>query len=253
MASTPESHPPDGASHDTGPAHPPLLRSPDVADVFVVMPAFNEARGIADVVRHVLERFPRVVVVDDGSRDDTVQQARAAGAQVVRHPVNLGQGAALQTGMRWALESGARWIVTFDSDGQHDADDALRMVSFARERALDVVFGSRFLGSTEGMPASRRLLLRVALVFQRLSTGMKLTDVHNGLRVLSREAASRIELRQNRMAHASEFVSQVAALGLRFDEAPVTIRYSEYSLAKGQSSLGAIHILFDLLLARLGR
>ena len=251
MVSTPESHPSDGGSHDTGPAREPLPLSPDTADAFVVMPAFNEARGIADVVRHVLERFPRVVVVDDGSRDATADEARAAGAQVVRHPVNLGQGAALQTGMRWALASGARWIVTFDSDGQHDADDAVRMVALARD--LDVVFGSRFLGSTEGMPASRRLLLRAALVFQRLSTGMRLSDVHNGLRVLSREAASRIELRQNRMAHASEFVSQVAALGLRFDEAPVTIRYSEYSLAKGQSSLGAIHILFDLLLARLGR
>jgi glycosyltransferase involved in cell wall biosynthesis len=219
----------------------------------VVVPAYNEARGIGEVVARVRDRFARVVVVDDGSSDDTAQIARAAGAEVIRHPVNLGQGAALQTGIRWALQTGARWIVTFDADGQHDPDDALRLLRQARERGLDVCFGSRFLGSTEGMPKSRRLLLRLALLFQRVTTGMKLSDVHNGLRALSRDAAGRIDLRQNRMAHASELVAQVAALGLKFGEAPVTIRYSEYSLAKGQSSLGAVQILFDLLLARLGR
>lgn len=219
----------------------------------VVIPAYNEGREIAEVVSRVRERFARVVVVDDGSSDDTAALARAAGAEVVRHPVNLGQGAALQTGIRWALERGAQWVVTFDADGQHDPEDALRMLRTARERGLDVCLGSRFLGSAVGMTASRRLLLRLALLFQRMTTGMRLTDVHNGLRVLSRNAASRIDLRQNRMAHASEFVTQIAALGLKYDEAPVTIRYSDYSMAKGQSSLGAVQILFDLLLARLGR
>ena len=235
------------------PADDPLAPSNAGADIFVVIPAFNEARRIGEVVQQVRERFAQIVVVDDGSRDLTAQVARAAGAEVVRHAVNLGQGAALQTGIRWALASGAQWIITFDADGQHDPDDALRMVRMASDQSLDVCFGSRFLGATQGMPRSRRALLRMALVFQRMTTGMRLTDVHNGLRVLSRTAADLIELRQNRMAHASELVAQVAALGLRYGEAPVTIHYSEYSLAKGQRSIGAINILFDLFLARLGR
>ena len=224
------------------------------ANVAFVIPAYNEGRKIAEVVRAVHQHMPaRVIVVDDGSKDDTGLQAGRAGAEVVTHAVNLGQGAALQTGLRHAVQTGARWIVTFDADGQHDPADAARMVALCEQRSLDICMGSRFLGSAPGMTRSRRLLLRAALAFQRLTTGMKLTDVHNGLRVLSAEAASRIELRQNRMAHASEFVSQISELGLRWEEVPVTIRYTEYSRAKGQSALGALNILFDLLLERLGR
>ena len=220
----------------------------------VVMPAFNEARGIADVVRHTLTRFPHLVVVDDGSRDDTAERARQAGAFVIQHPVNLGQGAALQTGFEWALECGVDWVVTLDSDGQHDPDDGLRLLAQARQQGLDACLGSRFMGATEGMPASRRLLLRTALQFQHLTSGLRLTDVHNGLRVLSARALQRLRLQQDRMAHASEIISQLAqASDLRVGEGPVTIRYTEYSLAKGQSALGALNILVDLLMARLGR
>lgn len=227
---------------------------PTSTPVAFVIPAYNEGREIGEVVRMVLRQMPaRVIVVDDGSKDDTGLQAGRAGAEVVTHAVNLGQGAALQTGLRHAVQTGARWIVTFDADGQHDAADAARMVAHCEQHGLDICMGSRFLGSAPGMPRSRRLLLRTALAFQRLTTGMKLTDVHNGLRVLSAQAASRIDLRQNRMAHASEFVSQISELGLRWAEEPVTIRYTEYSRAKGQSALGALNILFDLLLERLGR
>jgi glycosyltransferase involved in cell wall biosynthesis len=218
-----------------------------------VMPAFNEGRGIAEVLQSTLSRFAAVVVIDDGSADDTAAVAQAAGAFVIRHPVNLGQGAALQTGFSWALEQGADWVVTLDSDGQHDPDDAIALLQLAQRQGWDAALGSRFMGRAENMPASRRVLLKAALRFQNLTSGLKLTDVHNGLRVLSRTALQRIHLQQDRMAHASEIIAQLATSGLKVGEGPVTIRYTEYSMAKGQSALGALNILVDLLMARLGR
>jgi len=243
---------PDDARSSEGPGA--TLRDPPGEDaVAVVIPAFDEAARVGAVVTACRERFPIVIVVDDGSADGTAAVARAAGAQVVRHPINLGQGAALQTGLQRALECGASWIVTLDADGQHDPADAQRLVALARERGWEVCLGSRFLGGAVGMPGSRRLLLKLALSFQQLTTGLALTDAHNGLRVLSRRSALRIELTQNRMAHASEFVARLATLGLPFGEAPVTIRYTKDTLAKGQHPVAVLHILFDLLLARLGR
>lgn len=217
------------------------------------MPAFNEGVGVARVVTHVRERFPLLVLIDDGSSDDTAEQARKAGALVIRHPVNLGQGAALQTGFTWALEHGLDWVVTLDSDGQHDPQDAQGLLELALKHGWDAGLGSRFMGSTLGMPYSRRLLLRAALRFQNATTGLQLTDVHNGLRVLSRKALQHLHLQQDRMAHASEIVSQLSNPALKVGEGPVTIRYTEYSLAKGQSALGALNILADLFLARIGR
>lgn len=224
-----------------------------VASAIVVMPAFNEEASVAESVKQALRAFNHVVVIDDGSSDSTAREALAAGAFVVRHPVNLGQGAALQTGFNWARERGASWVVTLDSDGQHDPQDALRLLSLAIDQKADVALGSRFLGRTHGMPRSRRLLLRCALAFQNLTASIRLTDVHNGLRVLSARALEELCITQDRMAHASEIISQLGASDLKIVEGPVTIRYTNYSLSKGQSSMGAVHILLDLLMARLGR
>src|SRR5262249_10718749 len=156
---------------------------------------------------------------DDGSADDTAERASAASI-VLRHPVNLGQGAALQTGIDCALQQGADVIVTFDADGQHRAADIERLVAALAEARADFALGSRFLGHTVALPAARRLLLRAATVFTQLSTGLRLTDTHNGLRAMTRRGAGAIRLRQNRMAHASEILAQIAASGLRHVEVP---------------------------------
>jgi glycosyltransferase involved in cell wall biosynthesis len=217
------------------------------------MPAYNEGKSVALAVEAALECFSNVVVIDDGSSDDTAQRADEAGALVIRHPVNLGQGAALQTGFQWATQTDAEWVVTLDSDGQHDPYDAVRLLRAAIAAGADAALGSRFMGSTVGMPTSRRWLLRSALAFQNLTAGIRLSDVHNGLRVLSRRMLREVHITQDRMAHASEIVTQLGASGLKVIEGPVTIRYTEYSLAKGQSSAGALYILLDLMIARLGR
>lgn len=188
--------------------------------LLVIIAAFNEERVIADVVVSLRERSYDVVVVDDGSADATAERARAAGARVIRHPVNLGQGAALQTGIEYGRRYAYPLMATFDADGQHDPDDLLRMLEAMGAASADFVLGSRFLGATIGMWWPRRLLLRAAVAFSRITTGMALSDAQNGLRLFTANAARRIELQQNRMAHASEFLHQIAASGLKYVECP---------------------------------
>jgi glycosyltransferase involved in cell wall biosynthesis len=220
--------------------------------VWIVVPAYNEATVIHDVVRSLGTRH-RVVVVDDGSRDRTADVAHAAGATVLRHAINLGQGAALQTGISHALARGADRIVTFDGDGQHDVADIDRLVDALDTSGADVAIGNRFAGRTIGMPAARRLLLTAARLFTRLTAGSTLQDPHNGLRCFSADAATRIAIRQNRMAHASELVEQFHRLGLRVVEVPATVTYTPYSLAKGQRAGNAVRIVAELLAGRLYR
>jgi polyprenyl-phospho-N-acetylgalactosaminyl synthase len=215
-------------------------------EVYVIIPAYEEGRMISRVVSEVKRAGYVVVVIDDGSSDATAAHARAAGATVIRHPFNLGQGAALQTGIEYGLAQGAECIVTFDGDGQHRVSDISRLTdALARERA-DFALGSRFLGQAPDLPPLRRLVLQAATAFTRLTTGLQLTDTHNGLRAMSRKGAAVIKLRQNRMAHASECLSQIGDSGLRYVEQPVTIEYTPYSLAKGQNIGDAVFILLDL-------
>jgi glycosyltransferase involved in cell wall biosynthesis len=221
--------------------------------VWVVIAAYNEAGVIARVVADVRGRGYPVVVVDDGSSDATSKVGRQTGAVVVRHPVNLGQGAALQTGIEFALAEGADFIVTFDADGQHRADDIAALLKALTDNGADFALGSRFLGASIDLPPARRLLLKAATLFTRLTTGLQVTDTHNGLRAMTRRGASRIALRQNRMAHASELLEQIARSGLRYVEVPVTIEYSAYSLAKGQKLSDSLAILVDLSAQRLHR
>lgn len=220
---------------------------------WVVIAAYNEARVIERVIADLRRRGYPVVVVDDGSADATAEIAEHAGAVVIRHPVNLGQGAALQTGIEFALVRGADFVVTFDADGQHRADDIMGLLKALTDNDADFALGSRFLGTSIDLPTSRRALLKAATLFTRLTTGMRVTDTHNGLRAMTRRGARRITLRQNRMAHASELLEQIARSGLRYVEVPVTIEYSAYSLAKGQKLSDSLAILVDLSAQRLHR
>lgn len=221
--------------------------------LWVVIAAYNEATVIAGVIAGVKQAGYPVVVVDDGSRDGTGDAAETAGAIVVRHPINLGQGAALQTGIEFALLSGAAVIVTFDGDGQHRVADIAALDAALTQHDADFALGSRFLGDTLNQPLSRRITLKLATLFTRFTVGMNITDTHNGLRAMTRRGAQRIRLRQNKMAHASEILHQVAESGLKFVEVPVTIEYSAYSLAKGQKLSDALTILLDLFARRLHR
>lgn len=195
----------------------------------------------------------RVVVIDDGSLDETGATAAAAGAHVLRHIFNAGQGAALRTGFAYALrDPTTEFVVTFDADGQHDPDAVSDLIEPLAASRVEVTLGSRFLdaaGHSE-MPASRRVLLRLAIRLARWSTGLRLTDTHNGLRGFRRQALERLVLQQDRMAHASEIQTEIARLGLTYQEVPVRVAYTAYSLSKGQRLVDAISILWDLLIAK---
>jgi len=216
-------------------------------DVWVVIPVFNEAQVLGSVVDSVLAVFPNVVCVDDGSRDGSVEGVLRTRAHLVRHPVNLGQGAALQTGLSYArAQPGAEYFVTFDADGQHRLEDAKKMVEVARSPDVDLVLGSRFAEYSGSVPRGKRLILRAAVRLSPAGRKLGLTDAHNGLRVLTRPVVKDLQITMNGMAHASEIVSYLARSSWRVREVPVSIRYTDYSLSKGQSLLNGVNILFDL-------
>lgn len=221
---------------------------------WIVIAAYREGDVVGDVIRELRNDGWNVVVVDDGSDDDTAQHAVTAGAVVLRHLVNLGQGAALRTGFKYVLEAKtAEYVVTFDADGQHRSQDITGLVEPLMNGTADVVLGSRFLRplDTESMPRLRRAVLMMAARMARLTTGLALTDTHNGLRAFKRQALIGMELQQDRMAHASEIQTEIARLRLRCLEAPVRVSYTPYSMAKGQRLTGVVSILWDLLVAKL--
>jgi glycosyltransferase involved in cell wall biosynthesis len=201
-------------------------------------------------VRPLIAAGYRVVVVDDGSDDETGARARAAGAALIRHAVNRGQGAALQSGLQFALRRQADILVTFDADGQHSADDIPRLVEPIASGKADIVLGSRFLEHAAAVPPLRRLLLRLAVIFTGVMSGVQLTDTHNGLRAMSRRAAARVDLQLDRMAHASEIIDQLVKTGLPLIEVPVNVRYTSYSVDKGQRGGNAVRIVLDYLLGK---
>jgi glycosyltransferase involved in cell wall biosynthesis len=217
---------------------------------WVVIPAYRESHVVRAVIERVRGICPHVVVVDDGSSDETGMEALAAGATVLTHAVNLGQGAALQTGIDFALLQGAEYIFTFDADGQHDPESLRILAETMRATGADVVLGSRWLGRVEAMPPLRRAILRLAVIFTRLHSGLAVSDTHNGLRLFTRGAANQLRITQPRMAHASEILARIGASKLRFAEAPVTVRYTEYSLRKGQKITGVFRVLLDIFYAR---
>jgi glycosyltransferase involved in cell wall biosynthesis len=223
------------------------------AGTFVVVPAYNEEPVLGAVLDELLGTCPGadVVVVDDGSSDHTPDIAAARRVHLLRHVVNLGQGAAVRTGIDYALAAGAEVVVTFDGDGQMSAADVHTVVEPVAAGECDVALGTRFdVHRPAGMSAGRRLLLRIALLFTRVTSGLPLTDVHNGFRACNRKSLEQMSITQDRMAHASEIVHEIARLGLRWKEVPVRISYSDYSRRKGQSSLGAVDVLLDLIFAK---
>ena len=231
------------------PSHEPTPSEP----IFVVVPAYNEEAVVTEVVGELCSKYPNTVVVDDGSQDDTASKARDAGATVLRHHLNCGQGAALQTGITYALIEGAQIIVTFDADGQNRCRDIEALLSPLLRGEADACFGSRFWGPKSDVPWTRRILLRAAVLFGRLTSGVKLTDAHNGLRAFKRSVAESIDIKLDGMAHATEIVETIHRAGWKYTEVPVQIQYTAYSRSKGQRATNAFKIITDYFLERILR
>lgn len=218
----------------------------------MIIPVYNEEATIEHVVRGLSKQFSNIICVDDGSTDSSALLIQKSKAQLVTHSTNKGQGAALRTGIENALKNpNNAYFVTFDSDGQHSPDDAQAMLDQLKQQRLDIVLGSRFLGRVEGLPIKKLVVLKIAIKFSNLTTGLKLTDTHNGLRVFNRSVATKLRLTCSGMAHASEIIYRVAENKFTYGEAPVTIKYSAYSKSKGQSIFNAFNILREIVLYRI--
>ncbi|MGY2084937.1 glycosyltransferase family 2 protein [Blastococcus sp. SYSU DS0539] len=220
-------------------------------DTVVVVRVYNEAAVVRGVIRELVDAGLRVIAVDDASTDASAQEIDAAGALRISHPVNLGAGGALQTGYVAALRfTDAKYIACYDADGQHQLADLIGMIEKIRT-GYDVVIGSRFLDGKTQMSPLRRAILRLATKVMNRRSGTKLTDAHNGLRVISRDIAAGIRLARPGMAYASELEEQLTRAGLRVTEHPVHILYTDYSRSKGQPLLNSVNILVDTLAHRI--
>ncbi len=225
----------------------------------VIVPAYNEEKTIGSVVRSLFGHADQVVVVDDGSSDRTAIEA-SAGAVVLRHEINRGQGAALETGHEYARRMGADYVLHFDGDGQFEPNDVPSALAALQQSGADVLLGSRFIeksvisnqksenGTNSGVPVFKRLfILPVARLFHRLCYGIRLTDAHNGFRILNRRALEHMRLTHDRMAHATEIVALAKRHHLRVIEFPVNVMYREY----GQRVGDGVTVMKDLFVGEL--
>lgn len=225
-------------------------------NLFFVIAAFNEEKSIVNVINSLKSHnYYDIVVVDDGSRDKTSELASKEGVVVLRHIINRGQGAALKTGIQFALKNNADIIVTFDADGQHDVDDVDKLIKPVVSGIADVALGSRFLEKMHysNVPFFRKFFLKGGAFLIWFMYGIKLSDSHNGFRALSRKSAELIDIRSDGMAHASDILEEIKKKSLRFVEVPVNIKYTEYSLSHGQRTMDAFKILYRMIVSKLLR
>jgi glycosyltransferase involved in cell wall biosynthesis len=217
--------------------------------IFIIIPAWNEERSIGGVIHDLQENgYQNIVVVDDGSSDETGRVAKQAGAVVLRHVINRGQGTALKTGMEYALRYGADIIVHFDADGQMRVENIPKIIKPIINGEVEVTLGSRFLNKGQKIPLLKKwLILKPAIFLDHLLTGLKITDTHNGFRALSRVASQKIDITIDGFAHASEILAEIARHKIKYQEVPVAIDYHEF----GQGFSGGLKILKDLFFKRI--
>lgn len=222
-----------------------------ILKIFCVIPAFNEEKTILEVINSVKPYVSEIVVVDDGSEDSTaylVETSRVCGTSLLKHIVNRGQGAALETGTEYAIKRGADIIVHFDADGQFVAEEINDMVKLIKEGRADAVFGSRFLGKKSHLPFFKKyIIMPLARLMNKMLLGVDLTDPQNGFRALSKEVAANLKIEQRGMAHCSEILYKVKSGGFKIDEAPVTVIYNNF----GQRFSGGVKIVKELFLGML--
>ena len=215
--------------------------------IFCVIPALNESKNISQAVLNVIPFVDRVVVVDDGSSDNTALLAKKAKAVVLSHLVNRGQGAALETGNQYCLKNKADIIVHFDADNQFIAKEISDIISPIINNKADIVFGSRFLEKKSKMPFLKRNFIMPIAKLINYTMGIKTSDPQSGFRALNRLAAEKIKIENDGMAHCSEILFKAFKYKLRIKEVSITVIYNEF----GNNFSGGIRIVKDLLLKKI--
>ncbi len=226
----------------------------DYSEVALIIPVYNEEKVIRDVIEIIKKEFKYIICIDDGSKDNSAKEIEKTGVFLVQHPINMGQGAAIQTGIEFARQiKKIKYFVTYDADGQHRLQDVKKMLKVINSDNYDIVLGSRFLGKADGISKSKYLILKLAIYFSNITSGIKLTDTHNGLRVFNRSFADSLQITLSDMSHASEIIEIIARGNYKYIEIPVVIEYTDYSRSKGQSVINAVNIGFDTLIRKITR
>lgn len=205
-------------------------------NVYIVLPAYNEAPVIKNVINGVRKAgFDNIIVVDDGSSDNTFQESLTTGAIVLRHLLNRGKGAATQTGLDAAKLLHADFVVTIDADGQHDPKEIKKLLEPLKSGSADVVIGSRML-NVVGMPFSRILMNKVGNFITYIFFGIKVSDSQSGFRAYSYNAVNSVYTYLDGYEFESEMLGEIRRANLRIKEVPIKVFYSDYSLNKYKSS-----------------
>lgn len=220
-----------------------------INDVYVIIPVFNEEKMIGRVLDLLKKNFANIVCVDDGSSDRTLKIIKKKKVYSLEHKINLGQGASIQTGIDFAILKGANFFLTFDSDGQHNMNDALEMIKIIKKNKFDIILGSRFLYNKyeKQIPFFRKLILKIAIHLSNFFSNIQLTDTHNGLRVFNLRFAKKLKIKLDRMSHPHDILNNISKNKFKFKEYPTNIAYSEYSISKGQKNINSLNILFDMV------
>ncbi len=231
------------------------IKKSEQQKVVVVIPAYNEEKNIIRIIQKVKALVDEIVVVDDGSIDQTYFLAQSQGIKVLKHILNRGQGAALETGNQYALKIGAEIIVHFDADGQFLAEEIKDLVEPIKNGEVDVVFGSRFLGKKSSIPwFKEKIILPIGKLVNKFFVGKSLTDSQNGFRALSKKAVEIIKIENDHMAHNTEIQAKVFKNKFKVKEVPVTIIFNKFGQGilsgKGRGA-GGLNIIKDLFLAKL--
>jgi glycosyltransferase involved in cell wall biosynthesis len=224
--------------------------------ICLVIPAYNEGPAIAGVIQDLHGTFKgkgyhyEIVVVDDGSKDDTGEQARKAGAHVVGHILNMGSGGATATGLSYAQQKGFDVAATLDADGQHAAADVLKGIKLIEKGGADLLIGSRLINN-DGMSKVKVLGNQGLSMVTNLLFGINVTDSQSGMRVFGRAALDRLTWRTSGYEFCSEMLWRARQLDLRIKEYPIQAIYTEYSRSKGQNNWNGFNILKSLVQRRI--
>jgi len=223
------------------------------SSIYIVIPAYNEESKIGSVIADLkTSGYHNILIVNDGSKDNTAKIANEAGAEVLSHIINRGQGSSLRTGIEYLRENyKPDVIITFDADGQHQVSDIPNLIEPILSKKADIALGTRFGEKKSNVSIIKKIVLKIAVIFTNIISNIHLTDTHNGLRALGENAIWKIEISHRGMEHASDIIDEITKKKLTYIEVPVKIVYSEYSKMKGQKTSGFIKMGLKLLIKKL--
>ena len=204
-------------------------------DVYLLLPVFNEEETIGPIIKDLNKHFKNIVVVDDGSYDNTRNILETLDVYYLRHYLNLGQGAAISTGLQFISKiKGAKAVITLDGDGQHDNKDVIKFAEEILKCEKEIIFGSRFLEHSQNIPIVKRLILKIICYITNKVSKVQLSDVHNGLKAIKVDSIEKINITIDRYGFESQIIHSVGKNNISYKELPTNVRYTTYSKKKGQ-------------------